>query len=63
MKTAEHEDETETREADEAALRVIRLAGEGWGLADIATDAERDVEWVIETLHAHRDIFRAEYPN
>lgn len=52
----DHEEEP-TREDDEAVARVLMLAGAGWGLGDIATDAERDPVWVIDILHEHRDAF------
>jgi len=52
-----------TRDEDECALTTLRLAADGWGLADIATAVEREIEWVIETLYEHRAAFRPESQN
>lgn len=50
------------RERDEQVVTMLKLAGDGWGLGDIATAIEADVVTVIELLHEHRDAFAPVYP-
>lgn len=63
MKVVGGTDVEESRDDDEAEVRVLDMAKRGWGLEDMATDAERDVPWVIDVLTKHRDAFAAEHPN
>ena len=44
----------------EEEMRVVELAREGWGIDEIASDADRDTDFVIDTLFKHKAAFRGE---
>lgn len=58
-----HDGEPVSRDDDEAELRALALAKAHYCIEDIATDAERDPIWVVETLYRHRAAFGPETTN